>query len=252
VSTSAGLPVFGFVSVHVPALADGIAREDEWMARAAATGRATAHLWSGTQGFVVPRSTTRLPNFEAACAQSAAAGWPVQVRASGGGLVPQGPGVVNLSLVWRTDEAVPSGTDTIYRDLTHDLAAALARLALAAEPRAVEGSFCDGRFNLAVGPRKVAGTAQAWRRVGGVPVVLAHAVLLVDADVEALTARANEFEAAAGSERRYRTDVVTNVARAWCAAHASDTPPPDLRRQVVKAVAEQFARIVPPKIAADG
>ena len=79
----------------------------------------------------------------------------------------------------------------------------------------MEGSFCDGRFNLAVAGRKLAGTAQSWRRVAGVPVVLAHAVIVVDADPQALTEAANAFERDLGSGRRYRAEALTSVALAW-------------------------------------
>src|SRR4051812_29386998 len=112
------LPVFGFVSVHDVPLSDGSAREADWLAGVAATGRPVAHLWSGTTGLVAPRSYERLPHWASARARSAAAGWPVQVRSSGGGLVPQGPGVCNLSLAWPAPGAGPTRTDRIYRALT--------------------------------------------------------------------------------------------------------------------------------------
>jgi lipoate-protein ligase A len=143
------LTVFGFVSVHGRPLADGIAAEAEWMVSAAATGRAAAHLWCGEPGLVVPRSCTGLPGWPAA-----AQAHRVLVRAPGGGVMPQGPGLLNLSLIWRADAdagGAPSGTEAIYRALCDALAAALARLGIAASPQAVAGSFCDGRFNLAVG-----------------------------------------------------------------------------------------------------
>jgi lipoate-protein ligase A len=242
------LPPFGFVAVHRKPLHDGTACEDAWLREVASGGRPVAHLWQGARGLVVPRSYERLPRWQAACAGSAAAGWPVQVRASGGGLVPQGPGVLNLSLLWPAGSATPSGTDEIYRALTGELAAAFARLDVTSEAQAVEGSFCDGRFNLASGGRKLVGTAQAWRRVEGRPLVLAHAVIVASADPRELTEAANRFEARAGSERRYRADALTSVAEAWCAAHGAAQPPPDLPAQVLKVVAERFARIVPPRV----
>jgi lipoate-protein ligase A len=242
------LPSFGFVAVHRAPLAGGMAAEAEWLERAAATGRAAAHLWHAPAALVVPKSYQRLPHYEAACAAAATAGWPVQVRASGGGLVPQGPGVWNLSLVWRAESVVPGGTESVYRDLTDGLAAALARLGIDARAQAVEGSFCDGRFNLAAGGRKLVGTAQAWRRVGGRPAVLAHALIVASADPALLTAVANRFEEAAGSARRYRADALTSVAAAWCAAHAASGAPPDLASRMITAVAEQFARLLPPTI----
>jgi len=228
------LPTFGFVTVHHEPLPGGVACEAEWMARCAAQGRAAAHLWCAPPGFVVPRRYTLLP------------GWPggvqgageVQVRASGGGLVPQGPGVWNLSLAWPAPGAMPVDTTGIYRALCDQLAAAFARLGIAATPQPVTGSFCDGRFNLAARGRKLVGTAQAWRRLGGHPVVLAHAVVVVDADPAALTARANDFEGALGTATRYRVDALTSVAIE--AGHAGIGP------RCVAVMAEQFARVVPP------
>lgn len=230
------LPVFGFVARHEQPLADGMAQEALWMARAAESGRAAAHLWQGTEGLVAPKSVTQEAGWAAAAAR-----FPVQVRSSGGGLVPQGPGIWNLSLVWPTEDATPTGTDAIYRELCDDLSAAFARLGLHAEAQAVEGSFCDGRFNLAAGGRKLVGTAQSWRRIEGRPVVLAHALVVVTADPAAITERANAFEAALGSGRRYRSEALTSVALAVGAA-----PTPEFEARVLQALAERFARIIPP------
>lgn len=228
------LPEFGSVTVHEVPLRDGIASEAQWMASAAAEARAQAHLWEGVPGWVVPRSYSRAPGW-------ATRSLPLQVRASGGGLVPQGPGLTNLSLVWRSGAAAIA-SDAIYRALCDRLQAALAQLGVAAAAQAIERSFCDGRYNLAVDGRKIAGTAQAWRRIDGQPVVLAHAVLIVDADVEALTAEANAIEEALGQPRRYRASAVTSIARAWCARHGKPHAPADFARTVRAAVAERFAR----------
>lgn len=236
------LPVFGFVACHGEPLADGVAKEPGWMAHSAATGRAAAHLWQGVPGFVVPRAYERAPHWHSACTEAAAWGWPVQVRGSGGGLVPQGPGVLNLSLVWPAPAGAGPGPrfEPVYRALCGRLAAALARVGVSAAPSAVPGSFCDGRYNLAVRGAKLAGTAQCWRRVAGVPLVLAHAVLLVDADTTALTQRCNQLEAALGHPQRYRAEAVTSVAQAL------QQPAADLPTRVQQAVAQQFARVLPP------
>lgn len=245
-AAAAAWPIFGFVARHAAPLADGIAQEGQWMRRAAATGRAQAHLWHGVQGLVVPRSYRRAPRWDEACAASAAEGWPVQVRESGGGLVPQGPGVLDFSLAWRVDAGREVGIGAVYQALCAGLAAAFARLGLSCGTRAVEGSFCDGRYNLACGGAKLVGTAQCWRRIEGERVILAHALTLVYADPQALTARCNAFEAALGHDRRYRADAVTSVARAWSAAHGGAAPPPDLAERVEQAIAEQFARVLAP------
>ncbi len=231
------LPAFGFVSVHRQPLHGGVDRESAWMAGCARHGRALAHLWQAPPGLVVPRRYTQLPGWTAA-RQTDGHG-ELQVRASGGGLVPQGPGVWNLSLVWPAPSAQPTNTDGVYRSLCTALSAALARLGLQAAPQPVDGSFCDGRYNLAVDGRKLVGTAQAWRRVNAVPLVLAHAVLVVSADPVELTARANAFEQALGSDTHYRSQALTSVALA-----AND---PLIEARTLEVLAEQFARVVPPR-----
>jgi lipoate-protein ligase A len=248
--TETALPIFGFVALHGQPLADGIAQETAWLQAAAASGRAGAHLWQATQGLVVPRSYERSAGWPAACAASAAAGWPVCVRTSGGGVVPLGPGLLNLSLVWRTDHARPVDTDRVYRELCDGLQRAVARLGVAAKVQEVRGSFCDGRFNLAVDGAKVAGTAQSWRRVLGQPVVLAHAVLVVDADPDELTTRCNAFETLLGTGRHYRPEALTSIARVWRRASGATMPPADLAERVRHAVAQSFARVLPPTVRA--
>lgn len=229
------LPDFATVTLHDAPLEGGVACESDWMARCAATGRAAAHLWQAPVGLVVPRRTTLLPGW--ASARDAVAG-ELQVRSSGGGLVPQGPGVWNLSLVWPTTSATPVATTAVYLALCAELAAAFAQLGIVATPQPVTGSFCDGRYNLAVDGRKLVGTAQAWRRMAGRPVVLAHAVVVVDAEPERLTAQANAFEAALGSDTRYRADALTSVALA-----AAD---PQVAPRALQAIAARFGRAVSP------
>ncbi len=230
------LPRFPFVTVHQAPLAGGIAHEALWLARCAASGRPLAQLWCAPTGLVVPRRYTALP------------GWPalptdgrfgeLQVRASGGGLVPQGEGVWNLSLAWPAPAAGPGDSTAVYQALCDALAAAFARLGVQAAPQPVNGSFCDGRFNLAVGGRKLVGTAQAWRRVDGRPLVLAHAVIVVQADPAALAARCNAFEAALGSDTRYRAEALTSLALA--------TGDAAIGPRALQVLAEQFAQVVLP------
>lgn len=233
------LPPFGFVCVHREPLAGGIAHELGWMDGCAARRRAQAHLWQAPRGLVVPRRYTTMPGW--AAARAAPGHGELQVRASGGGLVPQGPGMWNLSLIWPVPAATPDGSDEVYRELCGALAAAFARLGIAASAQPVQGSFCDGRYNLAVDGRKLVGTAQAWRRVDGVPLVLAHAVVVVDADPAELTARANAFEAALGRDMRYRADALASVAQVVPDRH-------DIEARTLSVLAEQFARVVAPRV----
>ncbi|PLF47491.1 lipoyl protein ligase domain-containing protein [Klebsiella pneumoniae] len=167
----------------------------------ASAGEAVAQLWQAPQGLVVPGSYRQFTDLPAVSAHFAARGWPVWLRRSGGGLVPQGPGIINLSLAWPV------------------LQRTLARFGVASHPRAVSGSFCDGRYNLACGEgaeaRKIVGTAQYWRPLaaGGGHVVLAHAVILIDADLSAAHQAANAFEAQLGSERVYCADKTVTLAQ---------------------------------------
>jgi len=187
-------------------------REVDWL-QSALDGEARAVLWHGVQGLVVPASYRRFPNLDAVRERFVRDGWPVRVRRSGGRPVPQGPGILNLSLTRPLGGSAGVAFGAVYDDLCVTLAAALARLGVATRQAEVPGSFCDGRHNLAVGARKIAGTAQYWIRRGGRQAVLAHALLLVDVDTEVITARLNELETTLGSGRRYLAGAVTTLAR---------------------------------------
>lgn len=185
---------------------------DRWLLERAAQDGCASAVWEPTAALVVPASYRRHAAFDAACAQSAAEGWPVQVRRSGGGLVPQAAGVLNFSHAWRTGCRMGDAMLPVYTALCGLLQDVLAPFGIEADCTAVEGSFCDGRYNLAVAGRKVAGTAQYWQRLGPHEhLVLAHACLLVQADLPLLTERANRFEAAVGSGRQYRVGAIGNL-----------------------------------------
>ncbi len=175
---------------------------------------ATARVWQAGRGIAVTRAESRLPGFDAARAASEAAGWPVVVRESGGGAVPHDEGVLCLSLAF----APPSrlSLEAAYAVLAEPLRAALRTFDVTVSTGAVAGAFCDGRFNLAAGGRKIVGTAQRWRgRPGsGAPdrgAVLAHALWLVDLDLADATAVLNRFQARAGSDARFAAEACTTL-----------------------------------------
>ncbi len=185
--------------------------ELEWLDRAL-DGHSTAALWTGRPGLVAPLSYRRHAGLEDVCAASAARGWPVRLRRSGGGVVPQGPGILNVSLAYPCTGSPGKMMQTVYAQLCAILTEALAGLGIAAEVRSVEGSFCDGRFNLAV-----AG--------------------IVDADPAMLTSAANRFEAALGSGRQYDTKSLTSAAQAWSAAHPGECPSANFSEEVRQRIA---------------
>lgn len=193
---------------------DGLALEQR-LVEGAAAGAALAAVWEPEPSLVVPGSYRRFERFGALCERFAERGWPVWLRRSGGGLVPQGPGMLNLSLAWRTACAMGDAMEPVYGWLCRLLQEAIGPFGLSVQPQAVDGSFCDGRYNLALHGRKVVGTAQYWRRVSASEhVVLAHACVLVEADLLTLVHRANEFEARLGSDRQYHAGAVINLVQA--------------------------------------
>lgn len=215
---------FSFVDPD-PAEADPLQGELALLDHAARTGP-VAQLWEAPTSLVIPRSYLRQPGIDAARADFAARGYPVWLRMSGGGLVPQGPGILNVSLAYAVPRGAATWMEPVYLHLCEVIADGLREVGVETHWQAVEGSFCDGRYNLAWGPgdtaRKIAGTAQYWRRApadvqspdGQRHLVLAHAILLVDADPVEINARANAFEAAIGSGRHYDPAKVVSVKEA--------------------------------------
>ncbi|WP_159834892.1 lipoyl protein ligase domain-containing protein [Burkholderia sp. 8Y] len=236
---------------------DPLDAEEALLARAA-SGEAVAHIWTAPVSLSLPRSYQRYPALADARASFARRGCPVWLRLSGGGLVPQGPGIVNLSLAYPVRAPMGTLSDAVYLHLCRILGDALYTLGVLTHHQAVEGSFCDGRFNLAWGPgndaRKIAGTAQYWRRVPqssddrDTPLyaVLAHAVLLVNADPVEINERANAFEALISSGRSYQEMKVVTVAQAL--AYECFDIPADLQARVCDALAARLAQAALPEV----
>jgi lipoate-protein ligase A len=100
----------------------------------ACAGEAVAQLWQAPQGFVVPGSYRQFADLPAVSAHFAARGWPVWLRRSGGGLVPQGPGIINLSLAWPVQQPLGEAAEPIYHSLCAVLQRTLARFGVASHP----------------------------------------------------------------------------------------------------------------------
>jgi len=153
---------------------------------------------------------SRMVNFETARQELSAQGWPIVVRCTGGACVPQGPGVLNLSLIhpkvrgWSLEDG--------YMLLCDLLTSFLASYGLAPATGEVPGSVCDGRFNLQIGGQKLVGTAQRW--AGGSrenAAVLAHACLLVDLDLVEATEKINELYRLCGNSQRFTPEACTTL-----------------------------------------
>jgi len=133
--------------------------------------------------------------------------------------------VLNIALACALPDGDEVGRriDIAYERLLEPLALWLAENGLKAGVGAVPGAFCDGRFNLTLEGRKLAGTAQRWRRSrDGRPVVLAHAALLIEDWREPMADVVNRFYHACASDLRCQAAshlaLAERLANAWATA----------------------------------
>ena len=132
-----------------------------------------------TNALVCPAACQNRAGFARAAARSGDRGWPVLFRPTGGGAAPQGPGALNFVVSVTVGEGFRM--ERGYQLLIQPVRAALGHDGRKLAVGAVNNSFCDGRWNLSIGGKKVAGAAQRWRRAGrGKTRILAHAVILTD------------------------------------------------------------------------
>ncbi|WP_433963261.1 lipoate--protein ligase family protein [Roseovarius indicus] len=189
---------------------DGLAAEMA-MLSAVASGdtRRAAFFWSvAAPCLVLPDRYARSETYPQAARTCAAAGWPVSTRKTGGGITPQGPGVLNVALAFTV--APPKGRDIrgSYAEITDPLTEAFQTLGIASTAQPVEGSFCDGDYNLAVAGRKIVGTAQRWRG----NTCLAHALILTDIDLAPAVTAVQQLATALGHDTRFALDVHSRLA----------------------------------------
>ncbi|UST84547.1 lipoate--protein ligase family protein [Pseudomonas siliginis] len=166
-------------------------------------------FWQPTdRALVMPRRLNRLPHFDHACEVSAAAGWPVLLRETGGEPVPQSAATINIALVYAPprSEGDLNRIETGYRRLCDPICQLLDELGGTSSVGEIDGAFCDGRFNINLDGRKMVGTAQRWRQSQGGqrPVGLVHGAMLMDDEREAMVAAVNRFNEACGLEQRVR------------------------------------------------
>lgn len=180
---------------------------------------ATLRIWQGPQALVVAKKDIRTPRALQAAQMMKQVDWPVYVRQSGGTAVPHGPGTINLSLFLPRPRDIRWNIDDIYRMLGLPLIRMLDRtFDLSAYFGEVPGSFCDGRYNVVVGGKKIVGTSQIWK---GGPAglvshrpgyILAHATLLTQVDRERVVSALNAFYEMAEGGRPVYIDTVATLS----------------------------------------
>ncbi|WP_240923318.1 lipoate--protein ligase family protein [Metapseudomonas otitidis] len=175
------------------------------------------------RALVMPARMSRLPGFETARAGCETLDWPVSLRDTGGEPVPQSPGVLNIALAYAapTGESELTRIETAYLRLCRPLCDWLAGQGLEPGIGEVPGAFCDGRYNVRLGARKLVGTAQRWRRRSqdGRNVVLVHGAMLVENEREAMVALVNAFYVGCGladrCEAASHVGLAEHLERPW-------------------------------------
>ncbi len=212
--TSSCVSLLGIVSFEVAQQ-----RERELLAGASALspGIAQVLVWRTEKSIIVPRGMPARDGFTEAVAAMTARGFPVYERDTGGDLTPQSPGMINLSMVFRLDGASPNIKGAYLRLVQPVIEFLRHRYGIAADVCAVPGAFCDGAYNIAYQGKKLAGTAQRWRLIGGEggsrqAAVLGHVALMVDVELMPAIDALNAFYAAAGMDRHIELDKHVTLA----------------------------------------
>ena len=174
--------------------------------------RGVLRLWRTSPCLVVTPLLTHRPAFAAAAEASAQRGWPVVVRRTGGGPVPQTAGTLNVSLAYAVERSTAPGIDAVFQHFADALREALKACGVTAEVGEIEGSCCPGRYDIAIGARKIIGIAQR-RRQGAkdgqlLAAILVHAMVWLEGTLDPEIDRLEQFLAEAGAPTRFRRDVM--------------------------------------------
>src|SRR3569623_1181336 len=102
--------------------------------------RGVLRLWRTTPCLVVTSLLAHRPGFAASAEASAQRGWPVIVRRTGGGPVPQTKGTLNVSLAYATAREEAPGSDAAFQHFADAMLAALRRCGVDAAVGEIEGS----------------------------------------------------------------------------------------------------------------
>jgi lipoate-protein ligase A len=176
--------------------------------------RGVLRLWRTSPCLVVTPLLAQREAFAAAAEISAQRGRPVIVRRTGGGPVPQTSGTLNVSLAYAMPrDRVPS-IDAAFKHFADGMLAALKACGVEAVVGEIEGSCCPGRYDIAIGGRKIIGIAQR-RRQGAkdkdgelLAAVLVHAMVWAEGMLNPEIDLLERFLDAAGAPTKFRRAVM--------------------------------------------
>mgnify|MGYP000500005777 CR=1 FL=1 len=175
------------------------------------------HIWQAAKGFVLGLRDRRLPYAEEAMDWLKQQGYEVIVRNSGGAAVPLDAGVVNISIIFPSSQAIGdfrSDFDYMVSLLQHSLQSYGSDVKVGE----ITGAYCPGDYDVSVHGRKFCGIAQ--RRQAKAFIIQAFVVVegsgdersaLVRAFYERATARLKADEAGVGAERHTNKGVTSEV-----------------------------------------
>jgi lipoate-protein ligase A len=174
--------------------------------------RGVLRLWRTSPCLVVTSLLAHRSEFAAAAAASARRGWPVVVRRTGGGPVPQTSGTLNVSLAYACPREKTPTIDAAFKHFADAMLTALQRCGVRGVVGEIEGSCCPGRYDIAIGTKKIIGIAQR-RRQGSkdgrlLSAVLVHAMVWVEGTLDPEIDRLERFLEEAGAPTKFRRDVM--------------------------------------------
>jgi len=192
--------------VQYPTLAAAIAAEKTcWH-----SGVQSLSIWSSGRGLCVPASYRSAHHFVDACAVMERRHWPVAVRSTGGGCVPQGPGIVNLT--WMPGPADShTGIFELYDRFAATLIRGMGAIGIRATRHSPGGAWCQGRHDICSNGRKIAGISQR-RTTGAQSLALIHAAILIDCDLDLCFSEMELFLRTAGCAEQPLRGAATTMA----------------------------------------
>ncbi len=193
--------------VHEFRAGAGLTAENETFDRMCAdavVGARIVRFWRQEPCLVVPAAWKNQSGFALACHSAEQLGFPVVLRNTGGATVFHGAGCLCVShfQLFNSERAEIA---SCYQRLSGAISNAIElpegkRAAIDWAPQAP----CDGRYNVVIDSRKLAGLAMRQRRLReGKVCVLSHAVVWTHGDISTAISAINQFERHLGREGRF-------------------------------------------------
>jgi len=172
----------------------------------------TLRLWCSDPAIVVGTAEKRLPTFQHSVDDLAKKQWQVITRRTGGTAFILTPHILNISAV-QLLRSKNLSIDRCYEDFCGLVMLALRDMGVDTRLGFQNRAFCDGKYNILVGNKKLAGTAQRWARSNNqsLTAVLAQASIFVSIDSKEVSQLINEFYRKAGSNKHYDADAIIDL-----------------------------------------